>query len=67
MKGSVKGPGQENLYTISEAANFLGLSLDTVRTQRRCGNFPPADDQTERGWDLWKLDTLRNHLIKRNR
>lgn len=60
-----KGDGQSLMYTINEAADYLGAPLNTVKEWRKKGKFPKATGKTARGWDLWTLGQLRDFLAER--
>lgn len=60
-----KGADRQHLYTISEAAAFLGVSVNTVKEWRKLGKFPKRWDFTANGWDLWAAHQLRAFAKKR--
>lgn len=53
------------LYTIGEAAKFLGRSVNTIKNQRRLGIFPAPVAYNAKGWNLWDLAQLRAVLAQR--
>ncbi len=60
-----KGADRQHLYTIGEAAAFLGVSVNTVKEWRKLGKFPRRYDFTANGWDLWHVSQLRKFATSR--